>query len=77
MVDTRIAPRPRVDKPAIAESGGDNQCTVRDLSASRLAIEFPDRVNLKPIAKPSHRSCQRMACGFRAALSGREMIGCE
>jgi PilZ domain len=52
MVETRIAPRHRIDKPAIAEYGGDRySCTVRDLSTTGAAIEFPDRVNLIPIAK--------------------------
>jgi hypothetical protein len=52
MVETRIAPRHRVDRPAIAEYGGDKcPCIVRDLSTSGAAIEFPDRVDLIPIAK--------------------------
>ena len=52
MVETRIAPRHRVDRPAIAEYGGDKYpCVVRDLSTSGAAIEFPDRVDLIPIAK--------------------------
>ena len=52
MVETRIAPRYRVDKPAIAEYGGDKYpCTVRDLSTTGAAIEFPEHVNLIPIAK--------------------------
>jgi hypothetical protein len=52
MVETRVAPRYRLDKPAIAEYGGDKYpCTVRDLSTTGAAIEFPDPVNVLPIAK--------------------------
>jgi hypothetical protein len=52
MVETRAAPRYRVDKPAVAEYGGDKYpCLVRDLSATGAAIEFPDPVNLLPITK--------------------------
>jgi hypothetical protein len=52
MVETRIAPRHRVDKPAIAEYGGDKYpCRVRDLSTTGAAIEFPERVDLIPIAR--------------------------
>ena len=52
MVETRIAPRFRADKPAIAEYGGDKYpCTVRDISVSGAAIEFSDDVSLLPIAK--------------------------
>jgi hypothetical protein len=51
MVETRIAPRYRLDKPAIAEYGGDKYpCTVRDLSTTGAAIEFPDPLNVIPIA---------------------------
>ena len=52
MVETRIAPRLRADKRAIAEYGGDKYpCIVRDLSATGAAIEFPDSVNVIPFAK--------------------------
>ena len=52
MVETRIAPRFRIDKPAIAEYGGDKYpCTVRDLSTTGAAIEFPEHVKLIPITK--------------------------
>jgi hypothetical protein len=52
MVETRIAPRFKVDKRAIANYGGDKYpCTVRDLSATGAALEFPDPVNVIPIAK--------------------------
>jgi hypothetical protein len=52
MVETRIAPRFKVDKRAIANYGGDKYpCTVRDLSATGAALEFPDPVNIIPIAK--------------------------
>jgi PilZ domain len=51
MADTRIAPRYRINKPAFAEYGGDRYpCVVRDLSTTGAAIEFPDIVNLIPIA---------------------------
>jgi hypothetical protein len=43
MTETRIAPRYRFDKRAIAEYGGDKYpCTVRDISITGAAIEFPD-----------------------------------
>jgi hypothetical protein len=52
MVETRAAPRYRVDKPAIAEYGGDNyRCLVRDLSTTGAAIEFSQPVNVLPITK--------------------------
>ena len=52
MVETRIAPRFRVEKQAIAEYGGDKYpCVVRDLSASGAAIEFPEPVKVIPITK--------------------------
>jgi hypothetical protein len=52
MVETRIAPRYRADKPAIAEYGGDKyRCTVRDISATGAAIEFPEPVRVLPFAK--------------------------
>ena len=52
MVDTRIATRHRVDKRAIAEYGGDKYpCIVRDLSTTGAAIEFPEPVNVIPIAR--------------------------
>lgn len=52
MVETRIAPRHRVDKRAIAEYGGDKYpCIVRDISATGAAIEFPDPVSVLPFAK--------------------------
>jgi hypothetical protein len=54
MVETRIAPRYRLDKPAIAEYGGDKYpCIVRDLSTTGAAIEFPDPVSVIPIAQLS------------------------
>lgn len=50
MVETRIAPRYQVHKPAIANYGGDKYpCTVRDLSATGAAIEFAEPVNTLPI----------------------------
>jgi hypothetical protein len=43
MVETRIAPRYRVSKPAQIEYGGDmTPCTIRDLSATGAAIELAD-----------------------------------
>jgi hypothetical protein len=52
MVETRIAQRHRINKPAIANYGGDKYpCTVRDLSATGAAIEFSDPVSTIPIAK--------------------------
>jgi hypothetical protein len=52
MVETRIAPRYQVHKPAIAEYGGDKYpCTVRDLSTSGAAIEFAEPVSAIPIKK--------------------------
>ena len=43
MVETRIAPRYRVSKPAQIEYGGDKiLCTVRDLSITGAALEVSD-----------------------------------
>jgi hypothetical protein len=43
MVETRIAPRVRLMKAAKIEYGGDKYaCTVRDLSATGAALDFPD-----------------------------------
>jgi hypothetical protein len=42
MVETRIAPRHRVMKSAKIEYGGDEiPCTIRDLSTTGAALEFP------------------------------------
>jgi hypothetical protein len=67
MVETRIAPRHRVDKRAIAEYGGDKYpCTVRDISATGAAIEFPEPVSVLPFAKGFHLIIKddglRLAC---------------
>jgi hypothetical protein len=53
MVETRIAPRCRVNKPAAIHYGGDKYpCTVRDISTTGAALEFADPVNrLLPNAK--------------------------
>ena len=52
MVETRIAPRYRVDKRAIAEYGGDKYpCTVRDISSTGAAVDFSDPVRVLPFAK--------------------------
>ena len=43
MVETRIAPRYRVSKPAQIEYGGDKTpCTIRDLSITGAALELSD-----------------------------------
>ena len=55
MVETRIAPRYQVDKRAVAEYGGDKYpCTVRDISATGAAIEFPDPISILPFEKDFH-----------------------
>jgi hypothetical protein len=42
-VETRIATRHRVNKPAIVEYGGLKQpCILRDISSTGAALEFPD-----------------------------------
>jgi len=47
MVETRIAPRVRVMKVAKIEYGGDKYpCTVRDLSATGAALDFPDLIRI-------------------------------
>ena len=52
MVETRIAPRYQVHKPALANYGGDKYpCTVRDLSATGAAIEFTEPVSVLPIKR--------------------------
>jgi PilZ domain len=41
MVETRIAPRHRVNKPAKIEYGGDKvACTIRDISVTGAALEI-------------------------------------
>ena len=41
MVETRIAPRHRVKKPAEIDHGGDKiHCTIRDLSITGAALEI-------------------------------------
>jgi len=43
MIETRIAPRIRVSKPAQIEHGGDKiPCIVRDLSVTGAALELDD-----------------------------------
>jgi hypothetical protein len=80
MVETRIAPRYRVDKRAIAEYGGDKHpCTVRDISATGAAIEFPDPVGILPFEKGFNLIIKddglRLACrivwksGFRMGVT--------
>ncbi|MBR1226682.1 MULTISPECIES: PilZ domain-containing protein [unclassified Bradyrhizobium] len=47
MVETRIAPRYRVTKPAKIEHGGDKiGCVIRDISATGAAIEISDLVRV-------------------------------
>jgi PilZ domain-containing protein len=51
MVETRIAPRFRVSKPAQIEYGGDKTpCTIRDLSVTGAALELSDRSATVPAA---------------------------
>jgi hypothetical protein len=41
MVETRIAPRHRIMKPAMINYGGDKiPCTIRDMSMTGAALEF-------------------------------------
>jgi hypothetical protein len=43
MVETRVAPRYRVAKPALIEHGGDKiKCVVRDLSITGASIDIGD-----------------------------------
>jgi hypothetical protein len=47
MVETRVAPRFRVTKPAKIDHGGDKiDCVVRDISATGAAIEISDVVRI-------------------------------
>lgn len=47
MVETRIAPRYRVMKPAKIEySGGNIPCTIRDLSTTGAALEISNLFNV-------------------------------
>ena len=47
MVETRIAPRYRVAKPAKIDYGGDKiNCVIRDLSATGAALEISDSVRV-------------------------------
>jgi PilZ domain-containing protein len=49
MIETRIAPRYRVMKPAEIEYGGDKiPCTVRDLSITGAALEVSDPTRIIP-----------------------------
>ena len=44
MVETRIAPRYRLSKPATIECGGETIfCTIRDLSLTGAALEVSDQ----------------------------------
>ena len=47
MIEDRVAPRYRVNKPATIDYGGDKySCTVRDISSTGAALEFSDLVSL-------------------------------
>jgi hypothetical protein len=47
MVETRIAPRFRVEKPAKIEHGGDKiPCTIRDISTTGAALEVSDLIGI-------------------------------
>jgi hypothetical protein len=46
MVETRIAPRFRVTKPAKIDHGGDKINCVRDISATGAAIEISNVVRI-------------------------------
>ena len=47
MVETRIAPRVRVNKPAKIDHGGDKiDCIIRDLSATGAALEVSNIVRV-------------------------------
>lgn len=47
MVRTRIAPRVRVMKAAKIDYGGDKYpCTVRDISTTGAALDFPNLVRI-------------------------------
>jgi PilZ domain-containing protein len=51
MVETRVAPRYRVSKPAEIEYGGDKTpCTIRDLSETGAALEVSGFVGQVPTA---------------------------
>jgi hypothetical protein len=51
MVETRIAPRFRVSKPAQIEYGGDKRpCIIRDLSITGAALELGDQSATVPPA---------------------------
>ena len=51
MVETRIAPRYRVSKPAQIDYGGDKTpCIIRDLSVTGAALELSDRSATVPAA---------------------------
>jgi PilZ domain-containing protein len=51
MVETRVAPRYRVSKPAEIEYGGDKApCTIRDLSETGAALDVSSFVGQVPAA---------------------------
>ena len=52
MVQDRIAPRYRVNKPATIDYGGDKYpCTVRDISSTGAALELSDLAQIVRRAK--------------------------
>jgi hypothetical protein len=47
MIEGRVAPRYRVNKPATIDFGGDKYaCTVRDISSTGAALEFSDLIGV-------------------------------
>jgi PilZ domain len=47
MVQTRIAPRYRINKPAKIDCGSEKiPCTIRDLSITGAALEIPDKIKI-------------------------------
>jgi len=51
MVETRIAPRHRIMKPAMINYGGDKiPCTIRDMSMTGAALEFAYSTKTIPAA---------------------------
>jgi hypothetical protein len=52
MVEFRVAPRYRVNKPAIIDYGGDKYpCIVRDISATGAALEVSEQIDILRCAK--------------------------
>ena len=52
MIEGRVAPRCRVNKPATIDYGGDKYaCTIRDISSTGAALEFSNLISLIRRAK--------------------------